>query len=43
MRALTAEATLKVENLDEIANTEELVMVLWQQCEVQVIAAAVWL
>lgn len=43
MRALTAEAILKVKNLDEVTEAEELFMVLRKQCEVQKATAAVWL
>ncbi|XP_062707098.1 uncharacterized protein LOC134287909 [Aedes albopictus] len=41
VRALTHEATLKVKDIDEITEVEELVTALRQQCDVQVAAAAV--
>lgn len=41
MRTLTQDATLKVKNLDEVTEVEELVTALRQQCEVQVAAAAI--
>lgn len=41
MRALTAEVTLKVKNLNEIADAEELVMALRHKCDVQVAPAVV--
>lgn len=41
MRALTQEATLKVKNIDEVTEVEELVTALRQQCDVQVATAAV--
>lgn len=43
VRALTQSVTLKVMNLDEITNAEELVTALRQQCEVQVPTTAVQL
>lgn len=41
--ALTTEAALKMKNLNEISEAEEIVTALRQQCEVQVTTAAVWL
>lgn len=41
VRALTAEATLQVKNLDEITDAEELAAALKQQCEIEVQSASV--
>lgn len=38
VRSLTAEATLKVKNLDEVTEVEELVKALWQQCDMNITA-----